>query len=367
VTHRDPPAATRVRTPIRALGVAELLAVIGAITAILTLQALGLSASTAATPIDRRGSGSPADSGPSRLPGTVWPARGQSSWSESGSAQVQASPNQHAAPIASLAKVMTAYLVIRDHPLQPGLEGPTITLSGADVADTARRRAGQESVVPIAIGEQLTELEALQALLLPSANNIAAVLARWDAGSASRFVAGMNEAARALGMTETTYTDPSGLDDATVSTPADQLRIVDWAMRSAVFARIVATPVATLPIAGTVRNTDALLGHGGFVGVKTGSDEAAGGCFAFRVSRWVDGKRTTITGVVLGQLGPDRITAALAAAASMVDHIAGERDVTDLSPHPLKPRPAVPIHRSQMPAPGREPRIGPLGVGLHRP
>jgi hypothetical protein len=52
----------------------------------------------------------------------------------------------------------------------------------------------------------------------------------------------------------------------------------------------------------------------GFVGVKTGSTAAAGGCFAFRAIRWIDGKRTTITGVVLGQPGHDRIAAGLAAA-----------------------------------------------------
>jgi D-alanyl-D-alanine carboxypeptidase (penicillin-binding protein 5/6) len=256
------------------------------------------------------------------LPSTVWPAHGQASV-QVGQSQVEAGPNQHAAAIASVAKVMTAYLVLRDHPLRPGQDGPTITLTDADVADTDRRRRHQESVVSIAAGEQLTELQALQALLLPSANNIAAVLARWDAGSADRFVARMNATSRLLGMTHTRYTDPSGYDDATVSTAADQVRIVDRAMRLPVFATIVATPSATLPVAGTVHNTDTLLGHNGFVGVKTGSDGAAGGCFAFRAIRSIDSKRTTITGVVLGQPGHDQIAAGLAAADEMVDRIAG--------------------------------------------
>jgi D-alanyl-D-alanine carboxypeptidase (penicillin-binding protein 5/6) len=66
-----------------------------------------------------------------------------------------------------------------------------------------------------------------------------------------------------------------------------------------------------------------LLGYDGFVGVKTGSDDAAGGCFAFRVIRRIDGRRTTITGVVLGQPGHDRIAAGLEAAAAMVDRIGG--------------------------------------------
>src|SRR5438105_2155030 len=165
--------------------------------------------------------------------------------------------------------------------------------------------------------------EVSEALLLPSANNIAVVLARWDAGSVDRFAARMNATARSLGMTHTRYTDPSGYDDATVSTAADQVRVVDRAMHLPEFASIAATPSATLPVAGTVYNTDGLLGHDGFVGVKTGSDDAAGGCFAFRAIRWIDGKRTTITGVVLGQPGHDQIAAGLAAADAMVDRIAG--------------------------------------------
>jgi serine-type D-Ala-D-Ala carboxypeptidase (penicillin-binding protein 5/6) len=256
------------------------------------------------------------------LAGTVWPVDGQAAV-QIGQSQVYAGPHQHAAPIASVAKVMTAYLVLRDHPLPPGADGPTITLTDRDVADTDRRRGREESIVPIAAGERLTERQALQALLLPSANNIAAVLARWDAGSVDRFVARMNAVARSLRMTRTRYTDPSGYDDATVSTAADQVRIVARAMRLPVFASIVATASATLPVAGTVHNTDTLLGRDGFVGVKTGSDAAAGGCFAFRAVRWIDGKRTTITGVVLGQPGHDRIAAGLAAAAAMVDRIAG--------------------------------------------
>src|SRR5262249_20155942 len=197
-------------------------------------------------------------------PGTVWPAHGQAAV-QIGQSQVQAGPNQHAAPIASVAKVMTAYLVLRDHPLRLGEDGPTITLTDADVADTDRRRAQRESVVPSAAGEQLTERQALQALLVPSANNIAAVLARWDAGSEDRFVGRMNAAARSLGMTHTRYTDPSGYEDATVSTAADQVRVVERAMRLPVFASIVATPSAALPVAATVQNTDTLLGQPGFV------------------------------------------------------------------------------------------------------
>jgi D-alanyl-D-alanine carboxypeptidase len=100
-----------------------------------------------------------------------------------------------------------------------------------------------------------------------------------------------------------------------------------------------------------VHNTNTLLGHDGFVGVKTGSDAAAGGCFAFRAIRWIDGKRTTITGVVLGQPGHDQIAAGLAAADAMVDRIAG---------HSRRQVPAMPDLRQRTLAPGTAPRT-------HRP
>jgi D-alanyl-D-alanine carboxypeptidase (penicillin-binding protein 5/6) len=308
------------RTRIRKARVAGLLIVIAAIAAAVSSRLLASSGTPAESPVDAL-----RIEHPGALPSTVWPADGQAAFVQGGQSKIHAGPSQHPAAIASVAKVMTAYLVLRDHPLQLGEEGPTITLTDADVDDTERRRRQQESVVSIAAGEQLTELQALQALLLPSANNIAAVLARWDSGSSGRFVARMNATARSLGMSRTRYTDPSGYDDATVSTAADQVRIVERAMRVAVFARIVATSTATLPVAGTVHNTNTLLGRDGFVGVKTGSDDAAGGCFAFRAVRWIDGRRTTITGVVLGQPGHDRITAGLVAAADLVDRIVGQR------------------------------------------
>ena len=343
MTYREAARTATRRIRIRRIRVAGLLVVITAI------AALGYKLLASSTAASRSGvlRSEPRGALGEALPSTVWPAYGQAAFVQGGQSQVQAGPNQHAAAIASVAKVMTAYLVLRDHPLQVGQDGPTITLTDGDVADTDRRRGHEESVVSIAAGEQLTELQALQALLLPSANNIAGVLAGWDAGSADRFVARMNAASRSLGMTHTRYTDPSGYDDATVSTAADQVRIVERAMRLPVFASIVATASATLPVAGTVHNTNTLLGHNGFVGVKTGSDDAAGSCFAFRAIRWIDGKRTTITGIVLGQPGHNQIAAGLAAADAMVDRIAGH------SPRQVR---AVPDVRQPTLAPGTVPR-----------
>jgi D-alanyl-D-alanine carboxypeptidase (penicillin-binding protein 5/6) len=343
MTYSEPARTTHRRLPRILVG--GLLVAIAAIAASRGFHLLASSSSPAASPIDALRSESRGARGEG-LRSTVWPASGQAAL-QIGQSQIQAGPNQHPAAIASVAKVMTAYVVLRDHPLEVGQDGPMITLTDADVADTDRRAGQDESVVPITGGEQLTELQALQALLLPSANNIAVVLARWDAGSTKRFVVRMNATARSLGMTHTRYTDPSGYDDATVSTAVDQVRVVDRAMRLSVFASIVATPSATLPVAGTVLNTNRLVGHDGFIGVKTGSDRAAGGCFAFRAIRSIRGRRTMITGVVLGQPGSDLVDAGLAAAAAMVDRVTGHRTTPDLGQRTSPRLPAPPL-----PAPG---------------
>jgi D-alanyl-D-alanine carboxypeptidase (penicillin-binding protein 5/6) len=139
---------------------------------------------------------------------------------------------------------MTAYLVLKHYPLRAGDSGPRFVVDQDDVSDTeARRREGQ-SVVAVRAGEQLTEQDALMAILLPSANNVAVLVARQVSGSVDAFVAEMNRTARSLGMSHMTYTDPSGRDDGTVSTALDQLRPERVVPRDQTLAAMMATPRA---------------------------------------------------------------------------------------------------------------------------
>jgi D-alanyl-D-alanine carboxypeptidase (penicillin-binding protein 5/6) len=140
------------------------------------------------------------------------------------------------------------------------------------------------------------------------------MLAVHDAGSLHAFVARMNAQARALHMRSTTYTGPSGFKSTTVSTPADQVRLAEVAMRNPTFAAIVDRRRATLPVAGRVINYNGLVGREGYVGVKTGSDSAAGGCLVFAKRVTVGGRRFTVLGAVLGQRRGELIQAALASA-----------------------------------------------------
>jgi D-alanyl-D-alanine carboxypeptidase (penicillin-binding protein 5/6) len=236
-----------------------------------------------------------------------WPGQGQAALSL-GNNQSAASPDQQPAPIASLAKVMTAYLTLERYPLSGAQHGFTITVT----REQAQLEAHDQSVVAVRAGEQLTERQLLEALLVPSGNNVAWMLGARVAGSYTGFIAEMNAEARALGMDHTVYTDPSGFDPGTVSTATDQLRLFEHAMRFAVFREIVSMPSVTLPVAGTLSNYNPLIAEG-YAG-KTGSDSAAGGCLAFFTHVMVGGRRLTAVGVVMGQ-GQGSDTSAILAAA----------------------------------------------------
>ncbi len=207
-----------------------------------------------------------------------------------GNGRPAASPHEQPAPIASLAKVMTADLILKRYPLSGAQNGFTITVTADQAQAEAQDAAQDQSVVAVRAGEQLTERQLLEALLIPSGNNIAQILAVQGAGSETRFTAEMNAQARVLGMDHTIYTDPSGFDPSTVSTAADQLRVFQRAMRFPVFRQIVSMPSVTLPVAGTLTNYNPLVAQG-YAG-KTGSDSAAGGA-----SR-SDASETSVKGVL---------------------------------------------------------------------
>lgn len=247
----------------------------------------------------------------------AWPREGQAAVAIEGLGTFVGPGESTPVPIASVAKVMTAYLVLRDHPIEPGEEGFTMQITPADVEDFRQRLESNQSVVPVEAGEVLSERQALEALLLPSANNIAVLLAVHVAGSVEAFAAEMNDAAAELGMTDTHYTDPSGMEETTVSTAADQLRLGRSAMSDPTFAEIVAMPSTVLPVAGEVANFNELVGHDGFVGIKTGSHAAAGGCLLFARRVQIDGRTVTVLGAVLGQREGDFIQAALTSADSL--------------------------------------------------
>ncbi|MFB8138732.1 serine hydrolase [Streptomyces parvus] len=228
-----------------------------------------------------------------------WPGQGQSAVMVDGVGSLGSEGAQKPAPIASVAKVMTAYVILQGHPLKGDEEGEKITVD-QKAEDESKRP--DESTAPLTKGQELTQRQLLQLLMIPSGNNAARLLARWDAGSEDAFIDKMNDAAKELGMTGSTYTDPSGLEKTTVSTATDQLKLAQAVMRNDVFREIVDMPEVEIEgIDGKIYNNNNLLLQPGVSGIKTGSSTPAGGNLLWSANTKVDGKMLWIYGAVMGQ------------------------------------------------------------------
>ncbi|MEU5461628.1 D-alanyl-D-alanine carboxypeptidase [Streptomyces althioticus] len=231
-------------------------------------------------------------------PQIPWPENGQAALDVEGIGTFGSSGEQKPVPIASVAKVMTAYVILRDHPLKSGADGPKIEV---DKLAEEQSDAGQESTVNVTEGDAISEREAVEAILIASANNVARLLARWDAGSEEAFVEKMNEAAEGLGMSDTTYTDPSGLNDTTVSTAVDQVKLARAAMQQPVFREVAAMMEYTDYKGDKHGNWNRLVGRDDVVGIKTGTTTSALGNLSFAAKKDVDGEVHRIVGAVLRQ------------------------------------------------------------------
>ncbi|WP_406410919.1 D-alanyl-D-alanine carboxypeptidase [Streptomyces halstedii] len=226
-----------------------------------------------------------------------WPEEGQGAVEVEGVGAIGSYGKEKSAPIASMAKVMTAYVILKDHPITGKQTGERIEV---DAQAGKEADSTDESMATIKEGDTYTEYQMLQMLMIPSGNNVARLLARWDAGTEEAFVEKMNAAAKDLGMTKSTYTDPSGLKSSTVSTPADQIELGKAVMQNDIFRRIVDMPQADIPGVGRIYNNNDILLEPGVNGIKTGSSTPAGGNLLWTASTVVDGKTQRIIGVVMG-------------------------------------------------------------------
>jgi D-alanyl-D-alanine carboxypeptidase (penicillin-binding protein 5/6) len=248
-----------------------------------------------------------------------WPTKGSAAVAVDNLGVVASMGDDKPRPIASVTKMMTAYLILKAHPLKIGETGPILTVTQDDVRTYNRLISQDESVVGVREGTKISQYDLLQGLLIPSANNYALMLAAWDSGSTDAFVAKMNDTAKSMGMKNTKYVDPSGVSAAGISTASDQLILVQMAMANPVFAEIVAKKQASVPVAGTIYSTDTSLGKQGIIGAKTGWTEEAGGCFVFAAQTNIDGRAVMVYGAVIGQ---DSLDIALLASERLVPAIA---------------------------------------------
>ncbi len=204
---------------------------------------------------------------------------------------------------ASLTKVATALVV-----LQKGNLDDTVVIEETDLADTSESQVGLE------VGDTLTVRDLLYGLLIPSGNDAARALARHVGASLpggdpanggdplAAFVGEMNALVTSLDLSNTHFSNPTGLDEQDHFSSARDLAILAaMGMKEALFAQIVGSSTAVLaskkrPGGYPVNTTDDLLLEGLVQGVKTGTTPKAGGCL---ISSAMFGSNRVIS-VVLG-------------------------------------------------------------------
>ena len=180
--------------------------------------------------------------------------------------------------MASTTKIMTALVAIENS-------------NAADTVAIDRRAVGVEgSSIYLTEGELLTMENLLYALLLASANDAAAAIAIEIGGSIEEFAAMMNEKARELGLKNTHFENPHGLDSETHYTTAiDLAKLTAAALKNETFAKIVSTYKTTIPMNGGTRvliNHNKLLrSYEGAIGVKTGFTRRSGRCLVSAAKR----------------------------------------------------------------------------------
>ena len=244
---------------------------------------------------------------PSSAPAQMnWPAYGAEVIGASGYGILAIHGSDEPIPTASVIKILTALLVLQQKPLQPGEQGPVLTMTQTDVDSYNKYVAIDGSVVRVRLGEQLSEYQALQAMLIPSANNMAETLARWAFGSIDAYNNYANQYTTKLGLNQIIVTDPSGFLPTTVSSPSDLVHLGILALANPVIADIVSQPSAAIPVQGQIYNYNFLLGQHGIIGIKTGNNDQDQGCFLFAAKLTKSSTPITIVGVLAD--GPDLTT-----------------------------------------------------------
>jgi D-alanyl-D-alanine carboxypeptidase (penicillin-binding protein 5/6) len=229
-------------------------------------------------------------------------------------------------PIASITKIITSLVVLDAKPLAVDEAGPTITFGQPDLDYYSTQQAQFGLVWPVYDGQQLSQRNVMNVVLLASANNYAQSLAHWAFGSDEAFTAAAAQWLKAQGLEHTTLTEASGIQETNRSTAGDLTELARLAIQNPVIAEIVSTPSAEVPGLGTVSNRNQLLGIDGVDGIKTGTLEDDWACLLFSADVIVGGEAKTFVGVVLG--GPDHPTVAAAIRELIADATAGYSEVT---------------------------------------
>ncbi|WP_407838722.1 serine hydrolase [Streptomyces sp. DSM 116496] len=311
LTNNPPPPPSAARTAVRRFKIyAPILVLLAVVLAVVQLvrplpkPTLKVTANTSYT----------FEGGAPSLP---WPKEGQAYMAAAGLGPVGSFGEQKPVAIGSVAKAMTAYVFLKDFPMKKGEKGQMIPVDKTAVEDGKKETEGESTVNNLKEGDKISQEDALSAIMIPSANNVARLLARFDGGQEA-FVKKMNDTAKELGMTNTTYTDPSGLDATTVSTAEDQVKLGLKIVEMPELIAITKKPKWIDPTGKEWRNYNDLVPFNGSLGIKTGSTTKAGGNLLFAAEKKVGKTNQLIVGAVLGQHGVPILGTAIAASKNIM-------------------------------------------------
>lgn len=231
----------------------------------------------------------------------AFPAYGQSAVGIVGKGVIDSSNSDKPQPTASVAKIITALVVMDKKPLAIGESGEDIAITKADQQIYDQYYVVGGSITPVLPGSTLTQKELMQGMLIASANNMAQTLTNWAFGSQEEYVSYANNYLKEKGFSKTTVADASGFSPKTLSTADELVRLGEMAMQDPVIAQIVGQRSAKISNAGTIQSTNFILGRSGINGIKTGNTVEAGGCYL--VSADIvhhDGSKSTLIGAIMG-------------------------------------------------------------------
>lgn len=204
-------------------------------------------------------------------------------------------------PTASVAKVITSLVLIDKYDLKPGQDGPEIPITDADVEIYNEYIAKNGSVTPVTPGTTITLRQAVQAMILPSSNNVSDTAAIWAFGSMKEYHKHANKLLKAHGLKKTTVAgDASGYDPGTQSTTEDLIKLGEMALNSPTLMEIAGLKEADIPGVGLMPNYNRLVTEHNYTGLKPGDTDEAGGTLLFTTTHVIDGKEVKLIGVILG-------------------------------------------------------------------
>lgn len=219
-------------------------------------------------------------------------------------------------PLASIAKVVTALVVLEEHPIEGDSDGADITLTAADSRLPARYRAIDGAVAPAPQGLTLTQRQIIELLLVPSANNYAETLAVWAFGSEDAYIAAARSWLDARGLDSIRIGDATGFSLLNTGTPRELVALARLALADPVVARAAALSVVSVTGVGTFDTTNLALGSDGITGLKTGTLDGVGSNLLFSGTVLVKNEPVDVVGVVLGLVDQPEVARAVRALVS---------------------------------------------------